>query len=128
MVHDAFGTARRAHSSTEGVTGFSKPGVSGLLLKKGLDYLEGTIDEPRRPRAAIGVGTKASTKIPVIESMLEKVGKLVFGRGTVLTFHSSKFGPLTNGDLANARAAVNSTTGKTVVLRMYPSESSRPGD
>merc|ERR1719160_461532 len=76
----------RAHSSTEGVTKFLKPNVSGFLLKKELDYLKGAVDAPVKPMAAIVGGAKVSTKIPVIESMLEKVDKLIIGGGMVFTF------------------------------------------
>merc|ERR1719463_688143 len=86
FVNDAFGTAHRAHSSTEGVTKFLKPSVSGFLLKKELDYLKGAVDKPKRPMAAIVGGAKVSTKIPVIESMLDKVDKLIIGGGMVFTF------------------------------------------
>merc|ERR550514_695776 len=64
FVNDAFGTAHRAHSSTEGVTKFLKPNVSGFLLKKELDYLKGAVDAPAKPMAAIVGGAKVSTKIP----------------------------------------------------------------
>merc|ERR1719310_999638 len=86
FVNDAFGTAHRAHSSTEGVTKFLKPNVSGFLLKKELDYLKGAVDEPKKPMAAIVGGAKVSTKIPVIESMLEKCQKVIIGGGMVFTF------------------------------------------
>merc|ERR1719284_428506 len=86
FVNDAFGTAHRAHSSTEGVTKFLKPSVSGFLLKKELDYLKGAVDSPVKPMAAIVGGAKVSTKIPVIEAMLDKVDKLVIGGGMVFTF------------------------------------------
>merc|ERR1712056_18929 len=86
FVNDAFGTAHRAHSSTEGVTKFLKPNVSGFLLKKELDYLKNAVDAPQRPMAAIVGGAKVSTKIPVIESMLDKVDKLIIGGGIVFTF------------------------------------------
>merc|ERR1719328_918527 len=86
FVNDAFGTAHRAHSSTEGVTKFLTPSVSGFLLKKELDYLKGAVDAPVKPMAAIVGGAKVSTKIPVIESMLDKVDKLVIGGGMVFTF------------------------------------------
>merc|ERR1712157_499859 len=56
FVNDAFGTAHRAHSSTEGVTKYLKPCVSGFLLKKELDYLKGAVDSPQRPMAVIGGG------------------------------------------------------------------------
>merc|ERR1712157_676078 len=86
FVNDAFGTAHRAHSSTEGVTKYLDTSVSGFLLKKELDYLKGAVDSPNRPMAAIVGGAKVSTKIPVIESMLDKVDKLVIGGGMVFTF------------------------------------------
>merc|ERR1711998_789924 len=85
-VNDAFGTAHRAHSSTTGVTEFLSPSVSGFLLQKELDYLEGAVTEPKRPFAAIVGGSKVSSKIGVIESLMEKVDKIVIGGGMVFTF------------------------------------------
>jgi phosphoglycerate kinase len=85
-VNDAFGTAHRAHGSTEGVAAFLKPAVAGFLLQKELDYLQGAVDVPKRPFAAIVGGSKVSSKISVIESMLAKVDKLVLGGGMVFTF------------------------------------------
>jgi phosphoglycerate kinase len=86
FVNDAFGTAHRAHGSTEGVTAFLKPSVAGFLLQKELDYLQGAVDVPKRPFAAIVGGSKVSSKISVIESMLAKVDKLILGGGMVFTF------------------------------------------
>jgi phosphoglycerate kinase len=86
FVNDAFGTAHRAHGSTEGVTKFLQPSVAGFLLQKELDYLQGAVDEPKRPFAAIVGGSKVSSKISVIESMLAKVDKLILGGGMVFTF------------------------------------------
>jgi len=85
-VNDAFGTAHRAHGSTEGVAKHLKPAVAGFLLQKELDYLQGAVDVPKRPFAAIVGGSKVSSKISVIESMLAKVDKLVLGGGMVFTF------------------------------------------
>jgi len=85
-VNDAFGTAHRAHGSTEGVSKFLKPSVAGFLLQKELDYLQGAVDVPKRPFAAIVGGSKVSSKISVIESMLAKVDTLVLGGGMVFTF------------------------------------------
>lgn len=85
-VNDAFGTAHRAHGSTEGVSKFLTPSVAGFLLQKELDYLQGAVDVPKRPFAAIVGGSKVSSKISVIESMLSKVDKLVLGGGMVFTF------------------------------------------
>jgi len=86
FVNDAFGTAHRAHASTEGVTAFLHPAVSGFLLQKELDYLQGAVNTPKRPFAAIVGGSKVSSKISVIEAMLNKVDKLVLGGGMVFTF------------------------------------------
>merc|ERR1712003_415627 len=96
FVNDAFGTAHRAHSSTEGVTKFLTPSVSGFLLKKELDYLKNAVDSPQRPMAAIVGGAKVSTKIPVIESMLDKVDKLIIGGGMVFTFLKARGLPVGN--------------------------------
>jgi len=85
-VNDAFGTAHRAHGSTEGVTKFLSPSVSGFLLQKELDYLQGAIADPKKPFAAIVGGSKVSSKIGVIESLLETCDKLVIGGGMVFTF------------------------------------------
>lgn len=86
FVNDAFGTAHRAHGSTAGVTTYLKPSVAGFLLEKELDYLEGTVQSPARPFAAIVGGSKVSSKIGVIESLLAKVDKLIIGGGMVFTF------------------------------------------
>ncbi|CEM26305.1 unnamed protein product [Vitrella brassicaformis CCMP3155] len=86
FVNDAFGTAHRAHGSTEGVTKFLAPSVAGFLLQKELDYLEGAVSDPKRPFAAIVGGSKVSSKITVIETLLEKVDKLIIGGGMVFTF------------------------------------------
>jgi phosphoglycerate kinase len=85
-VNDAFGTAHRAHASTAGVTEFLKPSVSGFLLQKELDYLDGAVSNPKRPFAAIVGGSKVSSKIGVIESLMAKCDKLVIGGGMVFTF------------------------------------------
>jgi phosphoglycerate kinase len=78
-VNDAFGTAHRAHASTEGVTKFLRPSVSGFLLQKELDYLDGAVSKPKRPFCAIVGGSKVSSKITVIETLLDKVDKLIIG-------------------------------------------------
>lgn len=85
-VNDAFGTAHRAHGSTEGAAKFLTPAVAGFLLQKELDFLQGAVDVPVRPFAAIVGGSKVSSKITVIETLLNKVDKLVLGGGMVFTF------------------------------------------
>jgi phosphoglycerate kinase len=89
-VNDAFGTAHRAHASTEGVTKFLSPSVAGFLLQKELDYLDGAISAPKRPFAAIVGGSKVSSKITVIESLLNKVDKLFIGGGMIFTFYKAR--------------------------------------
>ncbi|CAN0140575.1 unnamed protein product [Ascophyllum nodosum] len=86
FVNDAFGTAHRAHGSTEGVTKYLSPSVAGFLLQKELDYLQGAVAEPKRPFAAVVGGSKVSSKIGVIDSMLNKVDRLIIGGGMVFTF------------------------------------------
>ena len=89
-VNDAFGTAHRAHASTEGVTKFLSPSVGGFLLAKELEYLDGAIKSGEKPMAAIVGGSKVSTKITVLEALLEKCDKIVIGGGMVFTFLKAK--------------------------------------
>ncbi|WP_019502041.1 phosphoglycerate kinase [Pseudanabaena sp. PCC 6802] len=89
-VNDAFGTAHRAHASTEGVTKYLSPSVAGFLLDKELQYLSGAIDSPKRPLAAIVGGSKVSSKIGVIEALLGKVDKLLLGGGMIFTFYKAR--------------------------------------
>ena len=84
-VNDAFGTAHRAHSSTEGVAHFL-PGVAGFLMEKELDYLGGALDNPKRPFVAILGGAKVKDKIGVIGQLLDKVDTLIIGGGMAYTF------------------------------------------
>ncbi|NOT34204.1 MAG: phosphoglycerate kinase, partial [Candidatus Eisenbacteria bacterium] len=85
-VNDAFGTAHRAHASTEGVPRFLKPAVAGFLMEKELEYLGKVLSEPRRPFVAILGGSKISGKIDVIESLLGKVDRLLIGGAMMFTF------------------------------------------
>jgi len=89
-VNDAFGTAHRAHASTEGVTHYLKPSVAGFLMEKELQYLQNAIENPQRPLAAIVGGSKVSSKIGVIETLLEKVDKLLIGGGMIFTFYKAR--------------------------------------
>ncbi len=89
-VNDAFGTAHRAHASTEGVTHHLSPSVAGYLIEKELQYLQATIENPQRPLAAIIGGSKVSSKIGVIETLLDKCDKLLIGGGMIFTFYKAR--------------------------------------
>jgi phosphoglycerate kinase len=89
-VNDAFGTAHRAHASTEGVTKFLQPSVSGFLLAKELEYLDGAVTNGKKPMAAIVGGSKVSTKITVLEALLDKCDIVIIGGGMVFTFLKAK--------------------------------------
>jgi phosphoglycerate kinase len=85
-VNDAFGSAHRAHASTEGVAHSLKPAVAGLLMQKELDYLGGALENPQRPFVAVLGGAKISGKIDVIEQLLPKVDRLIVGGAMACTF------------------------------------------
>ena len=84
-VNDAFGTAHRAHASTEGVARIL-PGVCGFLIRKELEIMGGALDHPRRPFVAIIGGAKVSSKIAVIRNLARKVDALLIGGGMIFTF------------------------------------------
>lgn len=84
-VNDAFGTAHRAHASTEGVTNYL-PGVAGYLMQKEIEYLGGALANPKRPFIAVLGGAKVKDKIPVIENLVDKVDRLIIGGGMAYTF------------------------------------------
>ena len=89
FVNDAFGTAHRAHASTEGVTKYL-PAVSGFLIEKELEFLGAALENPKRPYVAILGGAKVSDKIGVIDSLLEKVDTLIIGGGMAYTFFKAQ--------------------------------------
>ncbi len=84
-VNDAFGTAHRAHASTEGVTRFL-PGVAGFLMERELNFLGSALEHPQRPFAAIVGGAKVSDKIKVLERLISMVDILLIGGGMANTF------------------------------------------
>jgi len=84
-VNDAFGTAHRAHASTEGVTRFL-PGVAGFLMERELNFLGAALEHPQRPFAAIIGGAKVSDKIAVLERLISMVDMLLIGGGMANTF------------------------------------------
>ncbi|MFC5864595.1 phosphoglycerate kinase [Acidicapsa dinghuensis] len=85
-VNDAFGSAHRAHASTEGITHFLKPAAAGLLMEKELTYLNKALEAPEKPFVAIIGGSKISGKIDVIDNLLDKVDTLVIVGGMAYTF------------------------------------------
>jgi phosphoglycerate kinase len=90
-VNDAFGTAHRAHASTEGITHWVDDCVAGLLMEKELEFLSKALNNPERPFVAILGGAKVSDKIPVIESLIErKVDKLLIGGAMAYTFFKAQ--------------------------------------
>jgi phosphoglycerate kinase len=84
-VNDAFGTAHRAHASTEGVARLL-PAVAGFLMEKEIEFLSRAVENPERPYDAIIGGAKISTKMAVLENLLSKVDKLLIGGGMANTF------------------------------------------
>ncbi len=86
FVNDAFGSAHRAHASTEGVAHHLRPSVAGLLMEKELRYLGGALAQPGRPFVAVLGGAKISGKIDVIEQLLPKVDRLLIGGAMACTF------------------------------------------
>lgn len=85
-INDAFGSAHRAHASTEGVTKFFKQNAAGYLMQKELEYLSKAVGNPERPYTAILGGAKISGKIDVIQNLMNKVDNLLIGGGMAFTF------------------------------------------
>mgnify|MGYP000481936050 FL=1 len=89
-VNDAFGSAHRAHASTEGITKYVSTSVAGYLMQKELDYLGSAIANPERPFTAILGGAKISGKIDVINNLIDKVDTLIIGGGMAFTFFKAQ--------------------------------------
>ena len=90
FVNDAFGTAHRAHASTEGVTHYIKPCAAGFLMMKELEYLGGILANPAKPFVAILGGAKISGKIDVISNLLPRVDTIIIGGGMTYTFFKAQ--------------------------------------
>lgn len=95
-VNDAFGAAHRNHTSTAKLAKVLKPAVSGLLMEKELECLGGALNNPQRPFTAIVGGAKVSTKIGVLENLLDKVDNLIIGGGMAYTFVKANGGKIGN--------------------------------
>ena len=89
-VNDAFGSAHRAHASTEGVTHFVKQSAAGLLMEKEIEYLGKAVADPIKPFVAIIGGAKVSDKIEVIDHLLDKADAIIIGGGMAYTFLNAK--------------------------------------
>jgi len=118
-VNDAFGSAHRAHASTEGITHYLKPAVAGLLMEKEITTSQGT-EAPEKPFVAIIGGSKISGKIDVIDNLLDKVDTLVIVGGMAYTFQRA-LGVATGKSLVEK---TRSTWRKQPWTRRKPRESS----
>jgi len=96
-VNDAFGSAHRAHASTEGITHFVKVSAAGLLMEKELKYLGKALAEPDKPFVAIIGGAKVSDKIEVIDNLLDKADAIIIGGGMAYTFLNAQSNPQKTG-------------------------------
>ncbi|WP_230397944.1 phosphoglycerate kinase [Novisyntrophococcus fermenticellae] len=96
FVNDAFGTAHRAHCSNVGVTKYMKTNVVGYLMQKEIDFLGNAVNNPERPFVAILGGAKVSSKLSVIENLLDKVDVLIIGGGMSYTFSKAMGGNVGN--------------------------------
>jgi phosphoglycerate kinase len=120
-VNDAFGSAHRAHASTEGITHYLKPAVAGLLMEKEITYLGKALEAPEKPFVAIIGGSKISGKIDVIDNLLDKVDTLVIVGGMAYTFQRA-LGVATGKSLVEedkidmAKAALEKAKAKGVQL------------
>ena len=94
FVNDAFGTAHRAHCSNVGVTKYVDTAVVGYLMQKEIDFLGNAVENPVRPFVAILGGAKVSSKISVIENLLDKVDTLIIGGGMAYTFMAAHGEPV----------------------------------
>ena len=90
FVDDAFGTAHRAHCSNVGITEYVQPSVAGYLIQKEIQYLGNAVNAPVRPLVAVLGGSKVSSKISVIENLLDTVDKLIIGGGMAYPFMKAK--------------------------------------
>ena len=136
-VNDAFGSAHRAHASTEGVARLLKPAVAGFLMAKELQYLEEALSDPARPFVAVLGGAKISGKIDVIEALLLKVDEILIGGAMACTFFAAmgyELGSslvetekldLARDLLARAGKKLVLPTGVTVAQKLEPGASSR---
>jgi len=119
-VNDAFGSAHRAHASTEAVAHLLKPAVAGYLMERELQYLGAALDNPRRPFVAVLGGAKISGKIDVIQSLLPKCDAILIGGAMACTFFASMGleigGSLVERDRIDLAGALLKGGGQKIVL------------
>jgi len=96
FVNDAFGSSHRAHSSVAGITEHLQPAAAGFLLRKEIDYLQESVENPKRPFVAVLGGAKVSDKIGVIENLITKVDTIIIGGGMTYTFFKAMGLPIGN--------------------------------
>jgi len=119
-VNDAFGSAHRAHASTEAVARILKPAVSGLLMERELRYLGEALHQPRRPFVAVLGGAKISGKIDLIEALLPKVDEILLGGAMACTFFAAMGletgNSLVERDRVDLARELMGTAGKKLIL------------
>lgn len=125
FINDAFGTAHRAHASTEGITHYIDKSAAGYLMEKEIKYLSEAVDDPKRPLCAILGGSKISGKIDVLENLLTKADKILIGGGMMFTFYKAlgyKIGKslLEEDKVELAKSLIDKATslGKEIILPM----------
>ncbi|MBF0125251.1 MAG: phosphoglycerate kinase [Magnetococcales bacterium] len=121
VVNDAFGTAHRAHASNSGIAQLVKPTVAGLLMAEEINYFNRVMVQPQRPLVAILGGSKVSSKIGIIEALLDKVDKIIIGGGMAFTFlrsmgHTVGSSLVENEMIVTARSAMDKAEAKGVAL------------
>lgn len=109
FVNDAFGSSHRAHSSVAGITEHLQPAAAGYLLQKEIEYLQNSVENPKRPFVAVLGGAKVSDKIGVIENLITKVNTIIIGGGMTYTFYKAQGLPIGNSLLEEDKVALAGT-------------------
>jgi len=109
FVNDAFGSSHRAHSSVAGITEHLQPAAAGFLLRKEIDYLQESVENPKRPFVAVLGGAKVSDKIGVIENLITKVDTIIIGGGMTYTFFKAMGLPIGNSLLEEDKVELAAT-------------------
>ncbi|MBP3191178.1 phosphoglycerate kinase [Natronogracilivirga saccharolytica] len=109
FVNDAFGSSHRAHSSVAGITEHLQPAAAGYLLQKEIEYLQNSVENPKRPFVAVLGGAKVSDKIGVIENLITKVNTIIIGGGMTYTFYKAQGLPIGNSLLEEDKVELAGT-------------------